>query len=343
MKLSASRALLASLIALPAFALATFAAQAPVAAEPETRVPEVAERSRLEVAPAGRAFVNLSVENALGDVRIEGHDGSALVIETHKRAPDDASIERLRVSLVPGLDGSVRITTAADGSLDDAPALRVGPAGPGAAPAGAARAVAKNAVRVDLVIRAPRDLKFSARVGSGQLDVDGMEAGGEVDAASGAITLRNISGAVDANTITGPLTLTQVFGSVDAMTINALVKLDSIVGDSLVTSAHKGSIHARRVRAKRVELMTTTGDVELEGEVAAAGKVRVSSLRGNITVRLRGKSVLAVRAVGSKVDLGTAKTRVIQGVTLAEVGSGDTVAGIDLRTKHGAVAFSVDF
>jgi hypothetical protein len=295
-----------------------------VAAQPETQVQEVTERSRLEVAPAGRPFVSLSIENSLGDVRIEGHDGSALVIETHKHAPDDASLDRLRVSLVPGTDGSVRINTAVDGGRE-------------------ARPVAKRAARVDLVVRAPRDLKFSARVGSGQLEVTGMDAGGEVDAASGAITLRNISGGVDATTISGPLTLTQVFGSVDAMSVDAAVKLDSIVGDSLVTSAHKGSINARRVRAKRVELTTTTGDVELEGEIAATGKVLVASFRGNLTVRLRGKSVLAVRAVGSKVDLGTAKTRVVKGVTLAEIGSGDEVAGVDLRTKHGVVAFSVDW
>jgi hypothetical protein len=295
-----------------------------VRAPAETAVPEVVERSRLEVAPAGRAFISLSIENSLGDVRIEGHDGSALVIETHKRAPDDASIDRLRVSLVPGLDGSVRIGTAVDGGAE-------------------ARPMAKAAARIDLVVRAPRDLKFSARVGSGQLEVTGMDAGGEVDAATGAITMRNISGGVTARSISGTVTLSQMFGSVDAETISAPVKLDTIAGDSLVTSAHKGAINARRIRARRIELITTTGDVDLEGDVALGGKVIVSSLRGNITVRMRGKGALAVRALGSKVDLGTAKTRVVKGVTLAELGVGDDVAGVDLRTKYGAVAFSVDW
>lgn len=311
-------------------AATTPAGSAPASAVPlvksstETPVPEVVERSRLEVAPAGRAFVSLSIENPLGDVRIEGHDGSALVIETHKRAPDDASIDRLRVSLVPGLDGSVRIGTAVDGGAE-------------------ARPVAKAAARIDLVVRAPRDLKFAARVGSGQLEVTGMDAGGEVDAATGAITMRNISGGVTARSISGTVTLSQMFGSVDAETINAPVKLDTIAGDSLVTSAHKGTINARRVRARRIELITTTGDVDLEGDIALGGKVIVSSLRGNLTVRMRGKGALAVRAMGAKVDLGTAKTRLVKGVTLANLGSGDEVAGIDLRTKTGAVAFSVDW
>ncbi|MEZ4359656.1 MAG: hypothetical protein R3B48_05705 [Kofleriaceae bacterium] len=291
---------------------------------PETPIPTVVERSRLEVAPAGRAFVNLSVENALGDVSIEGHDGTALVIETRKRAPDDASLDRLRVSLVPGLDGSVRISTAVDTTGTD-------------------RALSKSAARIDLVIRAPRDLRFAARVGSGQLEVSGMDAGGDVDAASGTITMRNIGGATNARSISGAVTLSEMFGPVDAQTINAPVKLDTIAGESLVTSAHRGAILARRVRARRIELMTTTGDVELEGELALAGKVVVSSLRGNITVRLRGRGAMAVRAMGQKVDLGTTKTRVVKGVTMAELGSGDEIAGIDLRTRHGVVAFAVNF
>jgi DUF4097 and DUF4098 domain-containing protein YvlB len=134
-----------------------------------------------------------------------------------------------------------------------------------------------------------------------------------------------------------------VFGSVDAETVNAPVKLDTIAGDSLVASAHRSSINARRVRSKRIELITTTGDIDLEGEAALAGKVLVSSLRGNITVHLRGRGLMSVRAMASKVDLGELKTRVIRGVTLAELGSGDEGAGIDLRTRHGTVSLVVDW
>ncbi len=300
----------------------------PSRAPRETTLPQVTERSRLEVAPAGRAFVSLTIENSLGDVRIEGHDGRALVIETIKRAPDDASIDRLRVSLVPGLDGSVRIGTAADGGRE-------------------ARPVAKNATRVDLVIRAPRDLKFAARVGSGQLEVTGMDSGGEVDAATGSITMRNIGGEVTARSISGPVTLSEMFGSIDTETIDAAIKLDSINGASLVTSAHKGTIDARRVRSKRIEMMTTTGDVDLEGDLALGGKVMVSSLRGNLTVRLRSRGAVTVRATGSKVDLGeAAKTRVVKGVTLAELGEredGEAISAIDLRSRYGVVTFSVDW
>jgi hypothetical protein len=110
-----------------------------------------------------------------------------------------------------------------------------------------------------------------------------------------------------------------------------------------VASAHRGAISGRRVRAKHIELITTTGDVDLEGEVALGGKLIVSSLRGNITVRMHSRGVMSVRAMGSKVDLGTAKTRVVKGVTLAELGHGEGVSGIDLRTHSGVVAFAVNW
>jgi hypothetical protein len=297
-------------------------APSPAGAQSETPIPSVMERSRLEVAPSGRAFTSLSIDNSLGNVRIEGHDGSAVIIETHKRAPDEASVDRLRVSLVPGLDGSVRIATAVDDGRD-------------------ARPVAKNSTGVDLVVRAPRGLFFMARVGSGELEVTGMDAGGEADAASGAITMRNISGVISAHSISGAVSLSEIFGSIDAETIDAEVKLDTIAADSLVASAHRGAIRGRRVRAKRIELMTTTGNIDLEGDVALGGHVMISSLRGNITVRLSGRGTMSVRAIGSKVDLGTAKIRVIKGVTMAEVGKGDGFAGIDLRSRHGVVSLAV--
>jgi len=113
---------------------------APALAEPATTPApkgEVVERSRVEVNPAGHAFTNLTVDNPLGDVRVEGYDGNAVQIETRKHAPDGDTLDRLRVSLVPSADGSVRISTLVDTGKE-------------------VKQVARSAVRIDLVIRAPR-------------------------------------------------------------------------------------------------------------------------------------------------------------------------------------------
>ncbi|MGN6105829.1 MAG: hypothetical protein ACTHU0_12050, partial [Kofleriaceae bacterium] len=127
------RAVGAAFAAIAAFG--ALGALAPVAAADSMGV---IERSRLEIKPAGRAFTRLSIENPLGNVRVEGYEGTALQIETRKHAPDQDALDRLRVSLVPNPDGTVRITTTADGGREVAP-------------------VARGAVRIDLIVRAPRD------------------------------------------------------------------------------------------------------------------------------------------------------------------------------------------
>src|SRR5204863_4243245 len=106
----------------------------PVAADP---VANVIERARLEVQPAGRSFKQITIDNPLGDVVIEGYDGTAIQIETKKSAPDDEALERLRISLVPNPDGTVRITTTADRDKENKP-------------------LGRRAVRIDLKVRAPR-------------------------------------------------------------------------------------------------------------------------------------------------------------------------------------------
>jgi len=55
------------------------------------------ERSRLSIEPAGHAITRLSIENPLGDVKVEGYDGAAIQIETHKFAPDDDALDRLHI------------------------------------------------------------------------------------------------------------------------------------------------------------------------------------------------------------------------------------------------------
>src|SRR5207248_8777024 len=100
-------------------ALAVVAVLAGVAhADPDKGVDE---RARVDVAPAGAAFKQLVIDNPLGDVRVEGYDGTAIRIETRKHAPDEDTLDRLRVSLVPNPDGTVRITTTADASRESKP------------------------------------------------------------------------------------------------------------------------------------------------------------------------------------------------------------------------------
>ena len=283
------------------------------------------ERSRLEIAPSGHPFTHLVVDNPLGNVTVEGYDGTAVQIESRKHALDDDALDRLRVSLVPNADGTVRITTTADGGREVKP-------------------VARGAVRIDLFIRAPRAAHVEAASSSGKLDIANLDAGGDLDTASGAISVCNVSGEVWTHSVTGVTKLAQVFGSVDAQSVSADVDLDSINGERLVATVDRGSIAGRRVRSRDIQLTTTDGKIQLEAEVALHGKISVASLGGDVDVRLRRHGAIVVRARGTKVDLGSFAQPRMLADGWRQIALGDTdpaAAMIELRSQHGNVQFVI--
>ena len=285
----------------------------------------VNERARLSIEPSGHPINRLSIENPLGDVRVEGYDGTAIQIETHKFAPDEDSLDRLHISLVPNPDGTVAIKTTADGGRE-------------------LRPVPRSAMRIDLVIRAPRDARVEAAVSSGTLEVINMDAGGDLDTSSGPISVRNVQGEVLTHSVSGMTRLAQVFGSVDAQTLSSDVDLDTIGGDRLVASVHRGRIDGRRVRARNVELTTTEGMIMLEAEAALRGRLVVSSFKGDVNVQLRDHGGLLVRARGTKVDLGAPARPQPNGWVEASFGPRTTLietALVEIRAPHGNVKFAI--
>jgi hypothetical protein len=281
------------------------------------------ERSRVDVAPAGHPFKKLQIDNPLGDVRVEGYDGTAIRIETRKHAPDEDTLDRLRVSLVPNPDGTVRITTTADATRESRP-------------------VPRSAVRIDLIIRAPRSAHVEATVSAGKIEIENMDAGGELDAASGPISVRNVQGELVTHSVSGPTSLAQVFGSVDAATVSADMDLDTIGGDRLIasTSSH-GRIAGRRVRSRDIELTTTDGRIVLEAEAALHGHLVVASMHGDVDVRLHRHGAVLVRGLGTKVDLGQLAQARADGWMEAAIGHDDAPAMVEMRSRYGLVQFAI--
>ena len=291
---------------------------APAFAEPATQGAN--EHARVELAPSGHAFKQLQIDNPLGDVRVEGYDGTAIQIETHKEAPDEDTLDRLHISLVPNPDGTVAIKTTADGGKEFRP-------------------VARGAVRIDLVIRAPRDARVEAAVSSGALEVTNMDAGSDLDTGSGPIWVRNVQGEVLTHSISGLTRLAQVFGSVDAQTLSSDVDLDTIGGERLIASVNHGRIDGRRVRARDIELTTVEGRIVLEAEAALRGRIVLATLRGDIDVRLHRHGGVVVRATGSRVDLGPSARAQPDGWMGSSFGQGATPTLIELRSRYGTVRF----
>jgi len=292
----------------------------------------VQEHDVVEVQPSKKPIKKVTVDNPLGNIRVEGHDGKGLVIFAYKHAPDDASLEQLRVSLVPDPDGPVRITTAIvrGGDQGDQGKKVTLPAGD---------------VRIDLVVRAPRNAKVDARIGKGELVIRNMDAGGDLDAGAGSITVENVSGTIYARSVDGDQSFAEVFGDLDAQAIAADLLFNTIRGDELYASVHHGTIDAHRVASKRIELRSTRGRIHLDGELALGGQLLIATRRGDVDVRVKSAGALKVRArAGTDLaiegaDRGTTDKE--DGWVRAQYGRGKRPGGVELRSKYGAVRFEI--
>ena len=289
---------------------------------------DVSEHAVVDVPPIGRAFKLFTIDNALGDVVVEGYDGTALRIESNKRAPDLEGLDRLRISLVPDPDGTMRLTTTADRDRES-------------------KSVKRGAVRIDLKVRVPRDVRIEASTSSGKLSVSNLDNGGELDTASGPIQVHNVAGLITTHSVSGGTSMVSVFGSIDSQTLGSDLDFDSINGERLVASANHGKIAGRRVRSHNVQLTTNDGTIVLEGEASLRGRVALASLKGDIDVRLRrqAQGVVVVRARGATVTLGTqVQQAAADGWVDAQFGptdKGAIPAFIELRSRLGSVQFKM--
>jgi hypothetical protein len=238
----------------------------------------VYERDVVEVDPvAGVRITDLSVDNRLGAVRIEGHDHESIVISALKRAPDTETLERLKVTLIPDPNGPVRISTSM---------------GPGSD----ARPIPSGAVEIDLVIRAPRSAQVKAQVWNDRLILIGMENGAELVANDGEIGVQNASGTIITHSAAGTQRFVEVVGTVDAQVIHGALDLAAVRGQRLDASVHEGSIEGRQVRVRQAWVRTIRGNIRFEGHAMAGGQYRIASVRGDIDVVLVAIAPIAVEA-----------------------------------------------
>lgn len=285
---------------------------------------DVVERAELVVGAGARPIGGVDIDNALGDVQIEGYDGDAVSIVAVKHAPDAVALGRLRVTVVPDPDGTVRLSTTIT-ERKERPA------------------VALAAVRVDLTVRVPRGVKVSGRVTTGRLEVRDTDAGADLDSSTGPIVVRNVAGVVFARSLAGSQRFEEVFGSLDSHALDGDLAFDGVRGPALTARAYDGDIEGHRVAARQVRLASVNGRVELDAEPQAGGSLSVSSLRGAVEVRLRGAPGVAVRArAGGRLTLAGAPS---QGQAdrwvEAQYGSRRGRAAVQVESRFGDVSFGL--
>lgn len=283
---------------------------------------EVVERAELTVAAGKQPIRAVAIDNPLGDVRIEGHDGASVTIVSVKHAPDADTLGRLRVTLVPDPDGTVRLTsTLADGRERPRAAL--------------------GTIRIDLIVRVPRAARVEGRVGRGRLEAKDLDAGAELDAGAGAIVVANVAGGVLARSVDGDQHFARVFGDLDAHALDAELDLDTVRGQNLTAQVYRGAIAGRHLASRRIRLTAIHGDITVATEAQAGGSIVVASSHGavNVTVHSPGRVRVRARAGGTLTLAGATATadRWVE----QQYGAGRASGAIQLQSRFGDVSFSL--
>lgn len=228
---------------------------------------EVFERDVVNVAaPPGVDISRVTVDNRLGDVTVRGHDRDGITVHAFKRARDSGTLDRLVVSLVPDPGGPVTIHTSLLAGAESRPI-----------PAGS--------IEVDLVVHVPRSAQVRAQVWNGAVRVESVDNGARLGANEGTIHVHQVSGPVVTHIAHGRQELAEIFGEVDAVGVEGDLDLETVRGDRLAASVHRGRVSGRAIHVKELEVRTIRGSIRLEGVLVAGGRYRVQSLRGNIELR----------------------------------------------------------
>jgi len=271
------------------------------------------------------AIKSVVVDNRLGNVEIEGHDKNEIVVIVVKRAPDQDTLNRLRVALVSNPNGAISIGTALKASAVES------------------RPVPAGSVRVDLVVRAPRTAKVGARLWNGSVEVKSVDNGADLTVNEGSIDVRHVSGAIKTQSaVGGQRFLELIDATIRAQAVHGDMNLDTITGEELEATVHDGSVTGRNVRVSNAVVRTTTGDITFHGEIKAGGVYRLASVRGDVELKVRvvGSVKVQARAQKGTVSLPSsfeARDDLETGFVTGSFGTGKEAAQISLRSTHGSV------
>jgi len=244
----------------------------------------------------------IRVTNPNGLVRIRPAEGSEIQLVAKKIAragdEDEARLlaSRARVSVAEGPE-EVRIKVEVPSRKRQKSGL--------AALFGFVR---RSRVAVDLFLDVPEGMRIELTTASGDIDVEGMRAGGEVSATSGDVWLSDCrgdfsisvaSGDVEIEAVEGKLRLSSASGELSVRDIAGPVSVSVASGDfdgadiegSFALDGASGDVNLERCEGE-IEVSTASGDVWFEDVVPL---VSVSTSSGDVTVSTAG---------GDDVDVG---------------------------------------
>jgi hypothetical protein len=264
----------------------------------------------------------LTVANLIGEVYVEGSDGSTFDVEVRVRG-DDGTPENVQIEVREGERGEVYIaypvgrrtrfvypelgrnsrsefTIDGDDSLleerleaQGARRIRVSGSGRG------------REIWADVTVRVPAGREIRVELGVGQIEVrdvaapvrgqvwsghataDNIDGDLMIDTGSGHVEVHGVRGAVDIDTGSGHVTLSDVDGEdVRVDTGSGHVDIDRASCRTLEVDTGSGHVEASAVRAERAAIDTGSGGVRLALEQMGDGPFVIDTGSGGVDLLL---------------------------------------------------------
>jgi Putative adhesin len=161
-----------------------------------------------------------------------------------------------------------------------------------------------HAVRLE--VEAPSRARLIVDTASGEIHATGFVGEQRYRTASGEIRLDDVSGSVGVEAVSGDLDV-------------------HVNGEAAVTGRSvSGDVSVAGGRLRSVELSTTSGDVELQSELAGPGPFGVQTVSGDVSVASRGPLRVEAKTVTGDVSSDAPQRReTVHGQRIVIVGEGE--------------------
>jgi hypothetical protein len=215
---------------------------------------------------------------------------------------------------------------------------------------------------VALNIALPADMPFTINTSNGDLLLTDVTGDGTLETTNGTISGADTRGDLTLKTTNGDIELENHHGALVIETINgdvtaedgriSRVAADSVNGDItfvgvtglLDVTTVAGDIAIEEAQAVQLDLESTSGDLAFAGNLAAASPQRVTSIAGDVTLRLPASGNLQLNAgtlsgeIETDLELhqATYERRQVRG----RLGTGDTL--LRVNTTSGDIDIAAD-
>jgi DUF4097 and DUF4098 domain-containing protein YvlB len=137
---------------------------------------------------------------------------------------------------------------------------------------------------VEYRLTVPADMSLEINTHSGDVEIDGTRGEVQVQTVEGRITVSGGTGRVSLSSVEGEVLLSNASGRINISAVDGSVTVRGAKGGDLQVSAVDGAVILQDLDLDGVEASTVDGEIDFSGQIREAGRYRLSSHDGDVTV-----------------------------------------------------------